>query len=189
MKTFLLLLSALCMVSCVAPQPPGTAAPPGFAWKRFDSVAVEVKVPQGWHTKSTSAGGTRALQITKDRITEKGFETGLTVNFMEKATSEEFAAASVQTKAYMEQLRKSFSSLTASSYSEPQGVPTMILEGERPLPGHPERGLYHTRTIAHLFPSSRRIYILVFGSPAESWAAEYVLGQQMLNPVKFLPPQ
>lgn len=185
MKSFFLFLSALLLVSCTTP--PQDTAPAGFTWKRFDDLALEVKVPQGWHTNITTAKGTRALRITKDRITSKGFETGLTVNFMERSTPQEFAAAVAQTKAYMAGLRKSFSSITASSYSEPQGVPTMILEGERTLPGMTERGLYHTRTIVHLFPSSRRIYVIVFGSPAETWATDYTIGKQMLNPIKFTP--
>lgn len=184
MRFITLLLIAVTLASCVAPETSGPAAA-GMEWRRFDSHHVSVQVPTGWHIKTSTAAGTKALQITKDPITRTGFDTGLTINVIERATDAEFANAIRALGSYMGELHDSCSKVISSHISEPSGVPTMTLEGLRKLPDAPQKGLYHIRTVAHIFKPARRIYIVIFGSPADQWDAEFVTGKKMMNPIHF----
>lgn len=184
MRKFSLLLIAFLLSSCVSPSGTGSAAS-GMSWRRFDSHHVSVQVPNGWHVNTTSLPGTKGLRITKDPVTKQGFETGLTINVIERSTDAEFAAAVREIGSYMANLHDTCTKVISSHISEPSGVPTMTLEGIRRLPSAPQRGLYHTRTVTHIFKPARRIYVVIFGSPADSWDAEFVTGQKMMNPIHF----
>lgn len=161
------------------------SAPRGFTWKHFPEVGVTVQVPAGWHSRVVNEKGTKALQITKDKPTARGFETGLTVNLIQRKTDSEMSATILGVGDYMAKLHGTFSKLIESRVTEKSGVPTMILEGVRTLPNEKQRGLYHTRTVVHILKPSRRIYTVIFGSPADQWAADYKLGHVMLSPIKF----
>jgi hypothetical protein len=162
-------------------------APAGFAWKKFDDFKVSVQVPDGWHTHvlDGGAGKARAIQITKEKVNAQGFDTGLTVNLAEFQTDEEMNAAIREVGDYMAKLHDTFDNLVESSVGEKGGVPTMILEGTRTLPDKKASSLYHTRTVVRMFKADRRIYTIIFGSSADRWAAEYKLGEVMLNPILF----
>lgn len=184
MRLVLLPLIAFVLSSCAVPSGTGSAAS-GMSWRRFNSHHVSVQVPSGWHVNTTTAQGTKGLRITKDPVTKQGFETGLTINVIERSTDAEFAAAVREIGGYMANLHDSCTEIVSSHISEPSGVPTMILEGIRRLPSAPQRGLYHTRTVTHIFKPARRIYVVIFGSPADSWDAEFVTGKKMMNPIHF----
>jgi hypothetical protein len=175
------------MIGLVAAAVDAQEAPAGFAWKKFDDFKVSVQVPDGWHTRvlDGGAGKARAIQITKEKVDAQGFDTGLTVNFSEFRTDEEMNAAILEVGNYMAKLHDTFDNLVESSVGEKGGVPTMILEGTRTLPDKNAGGLYHTRTIVRMFKADRRIYTIIFGSPADRWEADYKLGEVMLNPILF----
>lgn len=161
------------------------AAPKGFSWKHFSELGVTVQVPDGWHSRVLNEKGTKAIQITKEKPDARGFETGLTVNLIQRKTDAEMSAAILGVGGYMAKLHDTFTKLIESRVTENKGIPTMILDGVRNLPDQKERGLYHTRTVVHIFKPSRRIYTLVFGSPADRWDADYKLGHVMLSPILF----
>ena len=52
-------------------------APRGFTWKHFPETGITVQVPEGWHSRVSAAKGAKAIQITKEKVNGKGFETGL----------------------------------------------------------------------------------------------------------------
>jgi len=163
----------------------GQDAPQGFEWKHFPELGVTVQVPNAWHSHIASAKGTKALQITREKIEAKGFETGLTINLIEPGTDAEMSAAITSMGDYMAKLHDSFTKVVDSRITEMSGVPTWILEGTRTLPDDKARGLYHTRTTVYIFKADRRIYTIIFGAPAALWESDYKFGNVMLNPIKF----
>lgn len=175
------LLFLLLLTGAAAAQ----SAPKGFSWKRFPELGVTVQVPDGWHSRIVTEKGTKALQITKEKVDAHGFETGLTINLLQRKTDKEMSAAILGAGDYMAKLHDSFSKVIDSRVTEKSGVPTMILEGVRTLPDQKARGLYHTRTVVHIFKPSRRIYTIIFGSPADQWTTEYKRGHVMLSPIHF----
>lgn len=164
-------------------------APKGFTWRHFPEIGVSVQVPNGWHSRVVSEKGTKALQITKEKVTSKGFETGLTINLIKRGSEKEVSAAIIGTGDYMAKLHDSFSKIIESRITQEKGVPTMILEGLRTLPNEKSRGLYHTRTVVRIFKPAGRIYTVIFGSPADQWDEEYKIGKVMLNPILYEFPQ
>jgi hypothetical protein len=158
---------------------------PGFSWKHFPESKATVQVPDGWHSRILAEHGAKALQVTKEKVGPKGFETGLTINLTERQTDSEASAATIGIGNYMAKLHDTFKDLVESRVTETNGVLTMILEGTRTLPNEPERGLYHTRTGVYIFKPQRRIYTIIFGSPAGSWENEFKIGTVMFNPIQF----
>src|SRR4051812_40362216 len=102
------------------------AAPKGLTWKRFSGVGISVQVPDGWHTRTMNANGAKGLQITKERVGAKGFETGLTINLIERPSEAEFSDAVRQMGDYMAKLHDSFTKIVESRITEQKGVPTWI---------------------------------------------------------------
>lgn len=177
------LLFLLLFLPLSAPAQKAPPAPKGFAWKKFPALHLSVQVPQGWHSRMTQANGNRVLQITKDPVTAAGFETGLTINLLERKTDAEMAAAIGSIGEYVKHLQGTFTKLIESRVTENQGVQVMILEGIRSLPNEPARGLYHTRTTVYVLKKQRRIYTVIFGSPAGRWTSDFKFGEVMLNPL------
>ena len=112
----------------------GQTAPRGFKWKHFSEVGVTVQVPDGWHTRILKEKGTKALQVTKEKPTAKGFETGLTINLIRPKSDAEMAAKIIGMGHYMANLHDSFSKIVESRVTEKKGVPTWILEGSELSP-------------------------------------------------------
>ena len=146
---------------------------------------VTVQVPDGWHSRIVDENGTKALQVTKEEVGPQGFETGLTINLIERHSEPEISAQIIGIGDYMAKLHDSFSKIVDSRITATSGIPTMILEGIRTLPEQKQRGLYHTRTTVYIFKAKRRIYTVIFGSPEGRWQSDYKFGNVMLNPIKF----
>jgi hypothetical protein len=185
MKHLMILATAAMLLTASLLAASAEDAPPGFSWKYYAELGVTVQVPDGWHSQIVAGKGTKALQISKENPGPKGFETGLTINLIERATDDAMAEATIGIGKYMEKLHDSFSEIIESKITKREGNLTMILEGVRTLPDQKERGLYHTRTTVYVLKPSRRIFTIVFGSPAALWEGDYKFGTVMLNPLKF----
>ena len=146
---------------------------------------VSVQVPDGWHTHALDGKDTKGLQISKELIEAKSFETGLTINLIERHSDAEFSAAIIQMGDYMAKLHDTFTKIVDSRITKQNGASEWILDGIRTLPNQEERGSYHTRTIVHILKPSHRIYMEVFGAPADRWATDFKIGKVMLNPIKI----
>jgi hypothetical protein len=179
----LLLFLVLIPFVCADDAPPPAAE--GFVWRKYPELHATVQVPDGWHTRILRQKQVAALQLTKQKVTEQGFDTGLTINFAQFDSDEEMGAGLATVGEYMSKLHGSFSKLVESSVGERGGVPTMILEGERTLPDKKDGGIYHTRTVVRIFKKERRIYTIIFGAPAAQWDTEFKTGKVMLSPILF----
>lgn len=150
-------------------------APAGYLWRSIEDIQSAFLVPASWHFKEVRAKGTRSFFITRENIDERGgFETGLTINFVQKGDEFDpvaYAAALVlEVVEHNEVLEEPFEA--GGGTLKGYGCRVRTVTGAGPL------------IMQHLVIGNAKtgsLFVMFFESPEEEWEKAWAIAEPMMT--------
>ena len=176
----------LCIGSILAPEASVASSdlptpPRGYSWQACPEISGALLRPDGWHFKKEIDGNKRAYYISKQNIELEGeFTTGLTmVSFIDYGNANgvslpEFAKNYIRNATRVAHVRK-------APWTNRMGP--FFAHGVIVTTPDVTRGDFVSHHLVIANEETSTIYIVIFESPVDDWAAMKVLSEPML---KFL---
>jgi hypothetical protein len=164
--------------------PPGASSPsiPGYTWLEIKSLGFSLLRPTGWFYKEVEKNGTISAFMTKENIDEKGsFQTGLTIHGIPTKDMDPITAA----RGYIMVMKSKNSKVEALSdpvemkVAGKSFVRLMVRDRQHPIQ-------MAIQTIGD--PQAKRVVIITFEAPADSWADAWKLGEPIMGLIRFDSP-
>jgi hypothetical protein len=156
----------------------GASSPsiPAYTWLEIKSLGLSLLRPAGWFYKEVEKNGTISAFITKENIAEKGrFQTGLTIHGIPTKDMDPVTAA----RGYVYLLKSKAETLSDAVEMKVAGrsfVRVMIRDKQHPI---------QMAIQAIGDPQSKRVVIMNFEAPADSWANAWKQGEPLMGLIRF----
>ncbi len=151
--------------------------PSGFEWQQIPEVKSALLRPQGWYFKQEEKGGILGYFVTAQDIDKVGhFETGLTVNVFPRL-GEGLA---------VERGKQLIDRVAAAHDEKPWNQQVgQLQEFGCEVRDTDGSGTVVMHALAVANTKTDTLYLLIFESPAADWDAQWKIGKEMMDAVKF----
>lgn len=160
--------------------------PPGYQWVECTGAPrCRFLLPDGWFSKQVDEGGTHAVMLSREEIQppEMRFETGVTINRIERVEARTGQAPSAYAAAFLAEVQRREGAEVVERRL-PSWTVRIATGARQHDPGLPELRKHY---LLAADDSADLLYLCFFETPASEWEQTWPMAKPILAPETFIP--